>query len=857
MRTTFLRFSTIAILAICGMLVHQNAVAQAKKSRLLFLVDASSSMSYEWNNKETRFDAARKVILAIMDSMYAVNNEVEFAVRVYGAQSPAQQKNCFDTKLEVDFGLQNTNQINTRLKHISPIGSSPIAFSLSEASKNELNNTDAYDYSFVLITDGGESCNGDICDAYQKLIANKVKVNPYIIGLDTNKSLLRYYECLGKYVSVTKPNEIATAVQLILENNRTLLNKKKVLGIATTYSSVGPLETPVFSGQESNIQLLAPVSRLQYITSVVRIPRASYLLYRKPSRIEDLFIPDAKPAIDGIVNLNAVNAKRLASEFRRALPSKRWALKPTKFPSEWMVYEDRAAINMSKISSNVIRTKAINLPPAKKGTIKSLAKLAPIVLEFEKQPIVISSLTNVTYRTFPPFVLSNKNGKIKSLKKLAPIELEFEKQPIVISSLTNVTYRTFPPFVLSNKNAKTKSLKKLAPIEIEFEREPITIAKLPSKEFIRYVLSIKESKIPKRKLGKYAVINIEPDAMDSIKIAGIWSNQFRLSYTPSKPKPKYNAAPKMRKINAPVFAAKKEEPKPATTPKTEEPVYNIQTVESTETKIQVYFTDGNGKFYNTKPDIMIVDPATNVTKKTFMRTIFGGEPEPIKLDFDGVYDIAVVGQQNNIVLHNVNIPKNKTTKIYLKVEKGTLVFTYRDNRNRPVELQAKVSIRNKSVAPVTLQCTEKRMFEPGDYGIEIDVLPAYVVVTEISFGATTEIQLPQLGAVQITNAQNLGKVQLYVERVDHFEPFHQIIVNGDAASQKVMLRPGVYQASFVRAGLPPNSPPTLTKFMVKSNTITDVELRDIGQQVITPEGTGNLIYTKETPKINFQVEEKK
>lgn len=814
MRTTFLRFSTIAILAIFGMLLHQNAVAQAKKSRLLFLVDASSSMSYEWNNKETRFDAARKVILAIMDSMYAVNNEVEFAVRVYGAQSPAQQKNCFDTKLEVDFGLQNTNQINTRLKHISPIGSSPIAFSLSEASKNELNNTDAYDYSFVLITDGGESCNGDICDAYQKLIANKVKVNPYIIGLDTNKSLLRYYECLGKYVSVTKPNEIATAVQLILENNRSLLNKKKVLGIATTYSSVGPLETPVFSGQESNIQLLAPISRLQYITSVVRIPRAAYLLYRKPSRIEDLFIPDAKPAIDGIVNLNAVNAKRLASEFRRALPTKRWALKPTKFPSEWMVYEDRAAINMSKISSNVIRTKAINLPPAKKGTIKSLAKLAPIVLEFEKQPIVISSLTNVTYRTFPPFVFSKKNGKIKSLKKLAPIE-------------------------------------------IEFEREPISIAKLSSKEFIRYVLSIKESKIPKRKLGKYAVINIEPDAMDSIKIAGIWSNQFRLSYTPSKPKPKYNAAPKMRKINAPVIAAKKVEPKPVATPKTEEPVYNIQTVESAETKIQVYFTDGNGKFYNTKPDIMIVDPATNITKKTFMRTIFGGEPEPIKLDFDGVYDIAVVGQQNNIVLHNVNIPKNKTTKIYLKVEKGTLVFTYRDNRNRPVELQAKVSIRNKSVAPVSLQCTEKRMFEPGDYGIEIDVLPPYVVVTEISFGATTEIQLPQLGAVQITNVQNLGKVQLYVERVDHFEPFHQIIVNGDAASQKVMLRPGVYQASFVKAGLPPNSPPTLTKFMVKSNTITDVELRDIGQQVITPEGTGNLIYTKETPKINFQVEEKK
>jgi von Willebrand factor type A domain len=773
MRSSFLRFSTIAFMAIFGMLAHQDATAQAKKSRLLFIVDASSSMSYEWHNKETRFDAARKVILAIMDSMYAINNEVEFAVRVYGNQSVAQKKDCYDTKLEVDFGLQNSNQISTRLKYVIPIGSSPIAFSIGEASRNELNNTGAYDYSFVLITDGGESCGGDICDAYQKLVANKVKVNPYIIGLDTNKALLRYYECLGKYVSVTKPNEIAAAVQLILDNNRSLLDKKKVLGIATTYSAVGALEKPVFVGQESSVNFLPPISRIKLITSVIKVPRAAYLVYRKPSRIEDLFIPDAKAPIESISQLNAINARKIPSEFRRALPYRKWSLKPTTFPKEWMVFEDKAAINMSKIASNVIRTKAINLPPTKKGMPKNLAKLSPIVLEFEKQPIAIDIL--------------------------------------------------------------------------------------PSKTFVRNFLTIKEPKFPNKKLGKYSVIKIEPDDMDSVKIAGIWSNQFRLSYTPSKPKPKYNAAPKMRKINAPVIAAKKVEPKPAETPKAEEPVYNIQTVASTETKIQVYFTDGKGKFYNTKPDIIIVDPVTNVTKKTFIRTIFGGEPEPIKLDFDGVYDVAVLGQQNNIVLHNVSIPKNKTTKIYLKVEKGTLVFTYRDNRNRPVELQAKVSIRNKTgTDAVTVQCTEKRMFEPGDYGIEIEVLPPYVVVTEISFGATTEIQLPQLGAVQFTNTQNIGKVQLYVERVDHFEIFHQIVVTGeDLASQKVMLRPGVYQANFVQPGLPPNSPPTLTKFVIKSNMITEVELRDIGQKAITPEGTGNLIYTKETPKINFNIETQK
>ena len=54
--------------------------------------------------------------------MYALNNEVEFAVRAYGTQFPAQDKNCTDTRLEVPFNIQNVAQINTRLKNIKPIG---------------------------------------------------------------------------------------------------------------------------------------------------------------------------------------------------------------------------------------------------------------------------------------------------------------------------------------------------------------------------------------------------------------------------------------------------------------------------------------------------------------------------------------------------------------------------------------------------------------------------------------------------------------------------------------------------------------------------------------------------------------
>ena len=163
---------TVLFVVLCFNLLAQN---QNRKSRILFLVDASSSMTYPWNAQNNRFDVATNIILQIVDSVYAINNEVEFAVRSYGTEYPAQEKNCTDTRLEVPFNIQNAIQIKNRLKFVKPIGFSPIAYSLRQASENELSNTNQYEYSIVFITDGGESCNGDVCQTFKDFIKNKIK----------------------------------------------------------------------------------------------------------------------------------------------------------------------------------------------------------------------------------------------------------------------------------------------------------------------------------------------------------------------------------------------------------------------------------------------------------------------------------------------------------------------------------------------------------------------------------------------------------------------------------------------------------------------------------------------------------
>jgi hypothetical protein len=205
------------------------AQSSIKKTRILFLIDASSSMTYSWNPTNTRFQVASNILLNIIDSIYTINNEVEFAVRAYGTQYSAQEKNCFDTKLEVPFNYQNVSQIKTRLQYIKPYGFSPIAYSLQQASENELNNSSFYDYSIIFITDGGESCNGDICNVFNNLLKNKISIKPYVIGLDKNEKLKNYYESLGNFIEVNTAADIDEAVQMIVNANRKIIEKPKQL----------------------------------------------------------------------------------------------------------------------------------------------------------------------------------------------------------------------------------------------------------------------------------------------------------------------------------------------------------------------------------------------------------------------------------------------------------------------------------------------------------------------------------------------------------------------------------------------------------------------------------------------------
>ena len=96
---------------------------------VLLILDASGSMNAKLPNGETRIAVAQRAIKGVAGFVPA---QAQLSLRLYGAQSPASQKNCQDTHLAVPFGPASASggAITTTVDGAKAQGYTPIAYSL-------------------------------------------------------------------------------------------------------------------------------------------------------------------------------------------------------------------------------------------------------------------------------------------------------------------------------------------------------------------------------------------------------------------------------------------------------------------------------------------------------------------------------------------------------------------------------------------------------------------------------------------------------------------------------------------------------------------------------------------------------
>jgi len=224
----------IFTLFIGGSFAQQKAGSEAAElTRVLFIFDGSNSMNAQWQSS-SKIKIAKSLMRETLDSLKGFDN-VELALRMYGHQYkiyPGQQ-NCEDTKLEVPFGAgdENIEKIKTRIRSLTPQGTTPIARSL-EYSANDFPECSNCRNVIVLITDGIEACDEDPCAVARALRSKGIILKPFVIGIGIDPTKLLSLKCIGKYYDATSEATFKSALKVVVSealNNTTVqvnLNKE-------------------------------------------------------------------------------------------------------------------------------------------------------------------------------------------------------------------------------------------------------------------------------------------------------------------------------------------------------------------------------------------------------------------------------------------------------------------------------------------------------------------------------------------------------------------------------------------------------------------------------------------------------
>lgn len=239
----------------------ETAPETAKNIELVF--DASNSM---WGQigGEAKITIARKVLTQIISGLPDL---LSVGLRVYGHRYGLNDpKACTDTELLIPIGPVAKGKLIETVNKIQLKGKTPLVLSLLEAVKDFEKIANG---NVILITDGIESCNGDIRSIAPAIKKSGLELKVHIIGFDIKEKEARAeLESIakstdGRYLDAQNAGELMTALEQTLRVEYQVLDEK---GQEVARGAVGGDEIEIKEGTYTLRILLAPQSLEKKIT---------------------------------------------------------------------------------------------------------------------------------------------------------------------------------------------------------------------------------------------------------------------------------------------------------------------------------------------------------------------------------------------------------------------------------------------------------------------------------------------------------------------------------------------------------------------------------------------------------------
>ncbi|MBR1549219.1 MAG: VWA domain-containing protein [Bacteroidales bacterium] len=166
---------------------------QQEKTRLLLILDCSNSMWDHWQSN-AKIKVTQQVLLSFLDSI-AKQHDVDVALRVFGHLNKEQ----FGTRLEVPFGNDNIYRLQSKIKTLVPQGGCTAAAALTDAL-SDFPATGSSRNLILIITDGMDDCEAEICDVARQVQLSGVVVQTFVLCIGGNISA--HASCAGSVFSV-------------------------------------------------------------------------------------------------------------------------------------------------------------------------------------------------------------------------------------------------------------------------------------------------------------------------------------------------------------------------------------------------------------------------------------------------------------------------------------------------------------------------------------------------------------------------------------------------------------------------------------------------------------------------------
>lgn len=191
------RVLTLAVLLLLGLAVQGQ---QPEKTRLLLIMDCSNSMWDHWQSN-SKIKVTQQVLLSFLDSI-SKQHDVDVALRVFGHLNKEQ----FGTRLEVPFGSDNIYRLQSKIKTLVPQGGCTAAAALTDAL-SDFPATGSSRNLILIITDGMDDCDAEICDVARQVQLSGVVVQTFVLGI--GGGAFRHADCAGSVFPVAHEEEFA------------------------------------------------------------------------------------------------------------------------------------------------------------------------------------------------------------------------------------------------------------------------------------------------------------------------------------------------------------------------------------------------------------------------------------------------------------------------------------------------------------------------------------------------------------------------------------------------------------------------------------------------------------------------